>query len=217
MVNKLLLVLLFFLVIPIYCQDVLVKDNLVWITDLNINYRINPLPQRVEFYIYQDEVQKEVGERGRIYLTSDIGALIKINNNVGFGISHFIGVDSGDDGLRNGIKFKYRQWFNNGSYFDISPGFTIFDSAFKTPGFISSIDWWKNEFFALTVLFEYLPKKPDSIEKWVNDGGYIETLTNDYEKDFGIYCGVKTGSKWGLLGSGSILIIAIAGALMMGG
>ena len=217
MKNKLLLVLLILLAIPIYCQDILVKDKLMWITDLNLNYRINPLPERVEFYIYQDEVQKETGNRGRFYLTSDIGGLIKINKNIGLGICHFIGIDSGDDGLRNGIKLKYRQWFNNSSYLDISPGITLFDSAFKTPGFTSSIDWWKNEFFALTVLVEYLPKKPDSIENWVNDGGYTETITNDYDKDFGIYCGVKTGSKWGLIGSGGILIIAIAGALMMGG
>ena len=86
----------------------------------------------------------------------------KINNTIGLGISHFIGVDSGDDGLRNGIKLKYRQWLKNGSYFDISPGITIFDSAFKTPGFTSSIDWWKNEYFALTAIIEYLPKNPDT-------------------------------------------------------
>ena len=192
------------------------KGNLIWITDANVNYRINILPQRTETRTYQDEVIKEIGKRGRFYLTADVGALVKINKNIGFGISHFIGIDSGDDGLRNGIKLKYRQWLKNGSFFDISPGITLFDSAFRSPGFTGSMEWWKNEYFALTVLIEYLPQIPDSFGSWEDDEGYIETHTEEYEKDFGIYCGIKTGSKVGRKVICGGVLLFVGGALLFG-
>lgn len=237
MTNKLLLVLLIILVIPNYCQELIVNNHqqsimvnsnlnkqfhyfekndfsdntqktneldngkLIWITDANVNYRINPLPQRTETGTYHDEVFNEIAykkiyNRGRFYLTADVGVLKKINKNIGLGISHFIGIDSGDE-LRNGIKLKYRQWLKNGSFFDISPGITLFDSAFKSPGFTGSMEWWKNEYFALTMLIEYLPQSPDFFFSWETDEGYIDTGTEEYEKDFGIYFGLKTGSKVG--------------------
>jgi hypothetical protein len=83
---------------------------------------------------------------------------------------------------------------NNGSYFDISPGIIYFDFGERAPGFISSINWCKNKYFALTALIEYLPSKTDILDAHV-----IE-----YKKDFGVYFGTKTGSKVGLIGSGII-------------
>ena len=94
--------------------DKLNKGNLIWITDANVNYRINPLPQRTETGTYHDEVfneiaYKEIYNRGRFYLTADVGVLKKINKNIGLGISHFIGFDLIRDngGVRNGVKRCY--------------------------------------------------------------------------------------------------------------
>ena len=144
MINKLLLVLLFFMVIPNYSQDLIVNNhqqsipfnsnltkkfhyfeknhlsdntqkinelnngNLIWITDVSMNIRISPIPQTAVSWPEMGEAYNELwAQRGRFYLTSDLGALKK---NIGFGISHFIGMDLGEEsGLRNGIKLKYRQ------------------------------------------------------------------------------------------------------------
>ena len=181
------------------------NGNLIWITDMGINCRVNSIPQRI--ISFPDDGEIEIfNERSRFYLTSDVGALKKINKNIGLGISHFIGAelgaDSGGGGIRNGIKLKYRQWLKNGSFFDISPGITLFDSDFKSPGFIGSIDWWKNEYFALTVLIEYLPQRTDLVEYGYDEdkGNYIGRK-DEYEKDFGIYFGLETGYKAGLIGN----------------
>ena len=197
------------------------NGNLIWITDVGINCRINPLPQRTETGTYHDEVfneiaYKEIYNRGRFYLTADVGVLKKINKNIGLGNSHFIGIDSGDDGLRNGIKLKYRQWLKNGSFFDISPGITLFDSAFMSPGFTGSMEWWKNEYFALTVLIEYLPPIPDTFGSWETDEGYVDTMTEEYEKDFGIYFGLKTGSKVGRKVICGVALLFVGGAVLFG-
>jgi hypothetical protein len=198
------------------------NGNLIWITDVGINCRINHIPQRIISFPDYGDINIE-NERRRFYLTSDVGALKKINKNIGFGISHFIALDLIGDagGVRNGIKLIYRQWLNNGSHFDISPGITLFDSAFKSPGFTGSIDWWKSEYYALTMLIEYLPQLTDLVEDGYDEDGrkYI-WRTKEYEKDFGIYFGLKTGSKAGLIGNGiyyGIILIVAAGALMMSG
>ena len=155
------------------------NGNLIWITDVSVNYRINHIPQRIESGTYLGEAYKNTYDNGgRFYFTSDLGALKKINKNIGFGISHYLGI--GNE-LRTGIKLKYRQWLKNGSYFDISPGIIYFDFGERAPGFISSIDWCKNKYFALTALIEYLPSKTDILDAHV-----IE-----YEKDFGVYFGIK--------------------------
>ena len=155
------------------------NGNLIWITDVSVNYRINHIPQRIESGTYLGEAYKNTYDNGgRFYFTSDLGALKKINKNIGFGISHYLGI--GNE-LRTGIKLKYRQWLKNGSYFDISPGIIYFDFGERAPGFISSIDWCKNKYFTLTALIEYLPSKTDILDAHV-----IE-----YEKDFGVYFGIK--------------------------
>ncbi len=88
------------------------NGNLIWITDVSMNIRISPIPQRTVTDTYLGEVSKELwAQGGRFYLTSDLGALRRINKNIGFGISHFIGMDLSDDPVvKNGIKLKYRQW-----------------------------------------------------------------------------------------------------------
>jgi hypothetical protein len=194
------------------------NGNLIWITDLNLNYRINPGPQTIVTDTYRGEVTKYTrDEGGQFYLTSDLGALKKINENIGFGISHYLGIGGG---LRAGIKLKYRQWLKNGSFIDISPGIIYFNWDNESPGFTSSIDWWKNEYFALTVLIEYLPPSPDYFQSYETNEGYIETQTEEYEKDFGIYFGIKTGSKAGLIGNGiyyGIILYVATGLMMMSG
>ena len=256
MINKLLLVLLFFLVIPNYCQELIVKNhqqpiplnsnltkqfhyfdknhlsdntqktnglnngNLIWITDVSMNIRFSPIPQTAVSWPEMGEAYNELwDQRGRVYLTSDLGALRRINKNIGFGISHFIGMDLGDEpGLRNGIKLKYRQWLKNGSFFDISPGIIYFDwGNNERHGFTGSIDWWRNERFALTMLIEYLSTPPDVVEYGGDDTIW---RTKEYEKDFGIYLGIKAGSKVGLIGNGIyygiILFLVIVGSTMGG-
>ena len=189
------------------------NGNLIWITDVSVNYRINHIPQRVESGTYLGEAYKNTYDNGgRFYFTSDLGALKRINKNIGFGISHYLGI--GNE-LRTGIKLKYRQWFKNGSYFDISPGIIYFDFGERAPGFISSIDWWRNERFALTMLIEYLSTPPDVVEYGGDDTIW---RTKEYEKDFGIYFGLKAGSKVGLIGNGIyygiILFLVIVGSTM---
>lgn len=197
------------------------NSNLIWITDVNINIRISPIPQTAVSWPEMGEAYNELwAQRGRFYLTSDLGALKRINKNIGFGISHFIGMDLGEEpGLRNGIKLKYRQWLKNGSFFDISPGIIYFDwGDTERHGFTSSIDWWKNENFALTVLIEYLSTPPNLVEYGGDDT--IWRIFEPEEEVVGIYFGIKAGSKVGLIGNGIyygiILSLIIVGSTMGG-
>ena len=74
------------------------NGNLIWITDMGINCRVNSIPQRIRSVPDYGEIEI-FNERSRFYLTSDVGALKKINKNIGFGVSHFIAVDMiGDNG-----------------------------------------------------------------------------------------------------------------------
>ena len=198
------------------------NGNLIWITDVSMNIRISPIPQTIVSFPEWDGDEKHLwAQGGRVYLTSDLGALRRINKNIGFGISHFIGMDLSDEpGLRNGIKLKYRQWLKNGSFFDISPGIIYFDWCYNERyGFTGSIDWWRNERFALTMLIEYLSTPPDVVEYGYDEDGRKEIWrTKEYEKDFGIYLGIKAGSKVGLIGNGIyygiILFLVIVGSTM---
>ncbi|MHC4695091.1 MAG: hypothetical protein ACYS67_20355 [Planctomycetota bacterium] len=198
------------------------NGNLIWLTDFSMNSRLNSVQPVVTTFPDSGEISKD-NYRGRLYLVSELGVLKKINPKTGFGISHFLGIDiTGDDnmGIRNGIKLKYRQWLNNDSFFDISPGITLFDNPYKSPGFVGSIDWWKNESFALSLLVEYLPKPKNKVEYYDDeiDGDHI-WRTTEYEQDLGFYIGIRTGSKTGFIANGvfyGLAAISIALISFMG-
>jgi hypothetical protein len=198
------------------------NGNLIWLTDFSMNYRLNSIQPVVTTFPDSGEISKD-NYRGRLYLVSELGVLKKINQKTGIGISHFLGIDlAGDDnmGIRNGIKLKYRHWLNNDSFFDISPGITLFDEPYKSPGFVGSIDWWKNEFFALSMAVEYLPKPKNEVDYYDDeiDGNRI-WRTKEYKQDLGFYIGLRTGSNAGFIANGvfyGLVAISIALVSFMG-
>ncbi len=146
------------------------------ITEIGFNYRIS-----------SDQATDQ-----QLYIASDLGFMRNLSTRYALGASNFVGF--GDDSeFRGGLKLRVRKWFTNGTSLDISPGILLWDSIwrFSRPGFTGSVDLKFEEWFGLSLIFEYRRAREEM-----------------YAHDTGIYLGMKSGSSAGLIGHGVVGLVA---------
>lgn len=186
------------------------------IAELGVNFRLTSSPKFYATHIAPDRTYSRIMERERaMYYTSDIGIMRNISQQYALGISHFIGFDS-EFLFRGGLKLRLRKWLRNEVSIDLSPGIILWDTgsaalgagnAYHTPGFTGSVDLKVKEWFALSVMTEYMRARQGEDHHII--GGESHKYIREDGNDLGVYFGIKSGSYPGLVGNAAAGLTAV--------
>jgi hypothetical protein len=169
------------------------------ITEFGVNYRLTSSPTIKETNIHDDEIHTYTNDYNTtFYITSDLGLMKNMSSSYSLGASNFLGLMFNEFHFKGGLKFRIRRWLSKGSSIDLSPGVLLWETSeyYKTPGFTGSLDFKIEEWFALTLTFEYLRS-----QYYKDEGTYGQhyySYSSDPEDDIAVYLGLKSGSKTGL-------------------
>jgi hypothetical protein len=168
------------------------------ITEIGIHYRLTPSP------LISHDYKPSKRQQRTFYVTIDLGIMRNISKRYALGATHLLGVDS-ELKFRSGLKPRLRRWLGKKMSIDLSPGIILWDTRddFTTPGFTGSIDLNIKEWFALSVMFEYMRSRQEE----------HSTYYRGSENDAGLYFGMKTGSYSGLIANSAAVVIGLIGLI----
>jgi hypothetical protein len=151
-----------------------------WITEFSITPRLNANPS---------------GNGGpNYYYTWDVGAMANVGGRTALGGAAFVGGE--DDGVRFGLRFRYRRWLTPATSLDVSPGVLITGGdnqrTPRFPGFSGSVGVMHRDLVGFAAQVELVP----------DSAGTVETAW---------YGGVKFGSYPGIVMSivGPIIVLLV--------
>jgi len=98
-----------------------------------------------------------------------------------------------------------RRWLTDKTAIDFCPGILLWDSnaQYQTPGFTGSVDLKLEEWFALSLVFDY--RRYPRGENTFDQLRYVAESANDT----GVYIGMKSGSYPGLIANSAGFILAL--------
>ena len=178
------------------------------ITEIGFHYRISSSPT-FRFTITDILIDSLIEsstyrQEQRFYVTSDLGFMRNLNRRYAMGASHFVGFDNNGE-FRGGLKLRVRRWLTDKTAIDFCPGILLWDSnaQYQTPGFTGSVDLKLEEWFALSLVFDY--RRYPRGENTFDQLRYVAESANDT----GVYIGMKSGSYPGLIANSAGFILAL--------
>lgn len=154
-----------------------------WITEFGNSYRLDQPPRKY----------RNIGER--FYFTLESGLMANLNPKSALGATFMLG--AGDNGIRFGVKPRYRHWLNNSTSLDIGYGVLV---APRFPGLTSHIGLNFGDWLALTTHLEIIRLELMPFNR---------TQSRKTTADVAWYVGAKLGSYPGLIASivGPIIVL----------
>ncbi len=168
------------------------------LTEIGYYYRVSSFPEELSWYKHHS------------YFTSNVGLMMNLSSKFSIGAANFVGID--DDGqLRWGAKARARRWFGPEKSADLSLGLNFADSRgyYDMPAITGELSLNLRDLIIFNILVEVASYK---IDQYADYEPY-ELLGTKKGSDVGIYTGIKTGRKPGLIAN---IGIALVGAVVLG-